>query len=354
MATSKDLPPLDVGFGSIFVKNQFRTKPQYPPSTTDLTGKVALITGANTGLGYEAGKQMLALRLSHLIIAVRSKEKGDAAASKLRSLYPKAKVEVMIVDMSKYNSVQEFVRNVDSKLYRLDIAILNAGVIKLKHATEPSTGHEQILQVNYLSTVLLAILLLPILKKKSPPGTPGRLTVVNAALALTAPLPKPDHGHESIFATLDDPKSFVPNTDKTYNMSKFLGQMFAYKLGEYVSADDVVVNFVCPGYVRGTDLGREASVLIRPAVALFAAVAGRSTRDGASTYLDAALVKGKESHCSFIMSWKVSPFNSFLYTPEGKDTADQVFEETMKELEFADARGILESMKTSAVVFRGQ
>ncbi|KAI1802393.1 NAD(P)-binding protein [Daldinia bambusicola] len=349
MATSKDLPPWDVGFGNIFVKNQFCTKPQYPPNTTDLTETVALITGANTGLGYEAAKQMLALRLSHLIVAVRSKERGDAAASKLKDFYPKAKIEVMIVDMSKYDSVQEFARNIDSKLSRLDIAILNAGLIKLKYTTEPSTGHEQTLQVNYLSTILLAILLLPVLKKKSPPGTPGRLTIVHAGLALTAPLPKADYGHKSILATLDDPKSFAPNTDKSYNMSKFLGQMFAYKLGEYVSADDVIVNLVCPGFVKGTDLGRDASVFVRPLIALSAAVAARSTRDGASTYLDAALVKGRESHCSFLMSWKVSPFNSFLYTPEGRDTADQVFEETMKELEFADARGILESMKASTV-----
>ncbi|KAI8965290.1 NAD(P)-binding protein [Daldinia sp. FL1419] len=343
MATSKDLPPWDVGFGSIFVKNQFKTKPQHPPSTTDLTGKVALITGANTGLGYEASKQMLAFRLSHLIIAVRSQEKGDAAASKLRSLYPKAKIEVMLVDMGKYSSIQAFAQRIDSDLPRLDIAILNAGVIKLKFTTEPSTGHEQTLQVNYLSTVLLTILLLPILKRKSPPGTPGRLTIVGAALALTAPLPRAN-GHKSIIAALDDPKNFTPNTDKNYNMSKVLGQMFIYKLSEYVSADDVIVNLVCPGFVKGTSLGRETSIIIRPAVALFSAIAARTVRDGASTYLDAALVKGKESHCSFLMSWKVSPFNSFLYTPEGRDAADQLFEETMTELEFANARDILKSM----------
>ncbi|KAI1643486.1 NAD(P)-binding protein [Daldinia loculata] len=346
MATSKDLPPLDVGFGSIFMKNQFRTKPQHPPSTTDLTGKVALITGANTGLGYEASKQMLALRLSHLIIAVRSQAKGDAAASKLRTLYSKAKIEVMIVDMSKYSSIQEFAQRINSTLPRLDIAILNAGIIKLKYTTEPSTGHEQILQVNYLSTIFLAILLLPILKKKSPPGTPGRLTIVNAALALTAPLPKAD-GHKSIIATLDDPKFFAPNTDKNYNMSKVLSQMFAYKLSEYVSADDVIVNLVCPGYVKGTELSRDASIFIRPAVALFSALTARTVKDGASTYLDAALVKGKESHCSFLVSWKVSPFNSFLYTPQGKDAADQLFNETMKELEFANVRGVLESMRSA-------
>ncbi|KAG4216943.1 hypothetical protein PC116_g34576, partial [Phytophthora cactorum] len=90
-------------------------------------------------------------------------------------------------------------------------------------------------------------------------------------------------------------------------MSKFLGQMFAYKLSEYVSADDVIVNLVCPGFVKGTDLSRDVSIIIKPLQVLFSSIAARTVKDGASTYLDAALVKGKESHCSFVMSWQVSP-----------------------------------------------
>ncbi|OTB07648.1 hypothetical protein M426DRAFT_242104 [Hypoxylon sp. CI-4A] len=344
MASSKDLLPFDVPFSKIFITNQFCTKPERPSETTDLTGKVAIITGANTGLGYEAARQLLSLRLSHLIIAVRSREKGDAAAAKLRLKYPKATVKVMLVDMSQYDSIQDFVRRVDAQLSRLDIVILNAGLIKLKYTTVPSTGHEETVQINYLSTVLLATLLLPILKTKSPPDTPGRLTIVNAALALTVPL-LTTNGHKSFLAALDDPKNFVSGTDKQYNASKVMAQMFAYKLVDFVSADDVIVNLVCPGYVKGTNLGREVSIFIKPLVALFSAAAARNVSDGASTYLDAALVKGKESHGSFIMSWKISPYNSFLYTPEGKEAASQLWQETLDELQFAGVRDILESMK---------
>lgn len=307
MASSKDLPPLDVPFfPNVFVKNQFCTKPQKPPETTNLAGKVAIITGGNTGLGFEAAKQMLSLKLSHLIIAVRNSAKGEDAATKLRAKYPKATIEVMLLDMSRYDSIQDFARRIENQLPRLDIAILNAGLAKLKYGTVPSTGHEEILQVNYLSTVFLAILLLPILKAKSPVGTPGRLTIINAALALTAALPT-TNGHKSLLAALDDPKAFVNYTDKQYNTSKVLAQMFAYKLVDYVSADDVVVNLVCPGFVKGTGLSRDANILVKPIIGLFAAVAARNVVDGASTYLDAALIKGKESHGSFIMSWKITP-----------------------------------------------
>ncbi|KAI1446794.1 NAD(P)-binding protein [Annulohypoxylon stygium] len=345
MASSKDLSPWDISFFNIFMKNQFCTKPERPPKTTDLTGKVAIITGSNTGLGFEAAKQMLEFRLSHLIIAVRNSAKGEAAAIKFRSQFPSATIEVMLVDMSRYDSIQDFARRVESQLPRLDIVVLNAGVMNLKYATVPSTGHEEIVQINYLSTVLLATLLLPILKRKSQAGTPGRLTIINAALALTAAMPTTTNGHKSLLETLDDPALFPSYSDKQYNTSKVFAQMWASKLVDYVSADDVIVNLVCPGFVKGTDLGRDASIFIKPLAALFAAAAARNVRDGASTYLDAALIKGKESHGSFLMSWKISPYNAFLYTPEGREAADKLWEETMKELEFAGVRGIMESMK---------
>ncbi|KAI1376393.1 NAD(P)-binding protein [Hypoxylon crocopeplum] len=343
MATSKELPPLDVPFfPNIFVKNQFRTKPQRPPKTTDLSGKVAIITGANTGLGYEAAKQMLSLKLSHLVIAVRNNAKGEAAATKLRAKYPQATIEVVLLDMSQYSSIQDFARRVESRLSRVDMVILNAGLFKFSYNIVPGTGHEEHVQVNYLSTVLLAILLLPILKNKSPPGTPGRITIINAALALTVPVPT-TNGHKSLLAALDDPKAF--NGSSQYNTSKVLAQMFAYKLVEYVSADDVIVNLVCPGYVKGTNLGHDVNVVVRAVGSVFGAMMARNIHDGASTYLDAAFVKGKESHGSFLMSWKVTPYNSFLYTPEGREAADMLWQETMKELEFAGVSDILESMK---------
>ncbi|KAI1773951.1 NAD(P)-binding protein [Hypoxylon cercidicola] len=343
MATSKDLAPLDVPFfPDIFIRNQFRTKPQRPPKTTDLSGKVAIITGANTGLGYEAGRQMLDLKLSHLILAVRSSARGEAAANKLRAKYPKATIEVMLLDMSQYDSIQDFVRRVDSQLSRIDMVILNAGISKFKYETVSNTGHEAHIQINYLSTVFLAILLLPILKSKSPPSTPGRLTIVHAALSLIVPLPKAQD-HKTLLRTMDDPKTFAAGSQ--YNLSKVLAQMFAYKLVDYVSADDVVVNLVCPGYVKGTGLGRDIPTLLKPLGALFGAIFGRNVTDGASTYLDAAFAKGKESHGSFLMSWKVTPYNSFLYTPEGRAATDTLWQETMNELQFAGVSETLESIK---------
>ncbi|OAP63907.1 hypothetical protein AYL99_03134 [Fonsecaea erecta] len=205
--------------------------------------------------------------------------------------------------MASYESIQAFVQRAESDLSRLDIVILNAGRWTYNFTTVPSTGHEEIFQINYLSTVLLAMLMLPVLKSKAPERTPGRLTIVNAALSLTAKFPNRDK--TPLLPSFDDPKAF--NISETYNTSKVLAHMFLWKLVDYVSADDVVVNLVDPGFVKGTKLARDAPGLLVAFQNIFAALTARSTRDGASTYLDACLLKGKESHGCFTMGWQIKP-----------------------------------------------
>ncbi|RYP42811.1 hypothetical protein DL770_011625 [Monosporascus sp. CRB-9-2] len=304
MVGSKDLEPSNAPFfPNVFLHNQFRAKPQIPPPTTNLSNMVAIVTGGNAGLGFEASRQLLSFKLSHLILAVRSPEKGEAAASELRTQHRRANIEVWQLDMSSYDSIQAFARRVQDELSRLDIVILNAGVRKLAFNTVHSTGHEETIQVNYLSTALLTILLLPILKSKSPAGDPGRLTIAGAALSLAAKFP--NKNEDPLLPSFDDASTFA-GIDR-YNTSKLLVQMFLWKLVDYVSADDVVVNVADPGFVKGTDLTRDAKGGAKVGAAVFGAIAGRNKRDGASTYIDAVVNKGRESHGCFLMSWQIRP-----------------------------------------------
>jgi NAD(P)-dependent dehydrogenase (short-subunit alcohol dehydrogenase family) len=305
MVGSKDLEPSHESFGKIFFQNQFRAKPQWPALGTTLSGKTAIVTGANTGLGYEAALQLLGLHLSRLVIAVRSLDKGEAAARKMRSQFPNATIEVWQLDMCSYESVQTFARRVDSQLPGLDIALLNAGIIKFTFNTVPATGHEETLQVNYLSTMLLAILLLPILKAKRPPNAPpGRLTIVSAALTLAAKFP--ERNRVPVLAAFNDPKVFT--NDETYNSTKLLAHMFLWHLVDYVSADDVIVNLADPAWCKGTQLAREVTGAgLRLGVKLFGATTGRTPKVGASCFVDAIVNKGPESHGCFLMSWKIHP-----------------------------------------------
>lgn len=305
MVGSKDLAPSHESFGKIFFQNQFRATTQWPAPGTTLAGKTAIVTGGNTGLGYDAALQLLGLNLSRLILAVRSLDRGEAAARKMRSLFPKASIEVWPLDMCSYESIQDFARRVETQLSRLDIALLNAGVIKFTFTTVKSTGHEETLQVNYLSTMLLAILLLPSLKAKRPAnGPPARLTIVSAALSLAAQFPERDR--VPVLEAFNDPKLFT--NDQTYNSTKLLAHMFLWNLVDYVSANDVIVNLADPAWCKGTEIAREVSgVGMRLAVKLFGATTGRSPKVGASCFVDAIVNKGPESHGCFLMSWKIHP-----------------------------------------------
>lgn len=326
----------------MFLKSQFWASVQWPPEDTNFEGKVAIVTGSTSGLGLDASRQLLSFGLSGLIIAVRSTEKGEQVASKFRAQYPKANIQVWSLEMESYDSIETFSRRADAEISRLDIAILNAATQTAQFSMVTSTGHEKLVQVNYLSTMLLVVLLLPVLKTKSPPGKPGRLTIVSSGTARGATISEPKG--TPILPALDD-KLRPWNPVERYAVSKLLGHLFMVNLVRYVSADDVVVNLVDPGLVKGTNLQRGAPLLLGAFFFCFKAVLGRTVTVGASTYVDAAVIKGKETHGCYVADWKISPFAAFVYTPEGEAIREQLWEETMAEFEFAGVQRILGDLK---------
>ncbi|KAF3153700.1 hypothetical protein TWF225_010665 [Orbilia oligospora] len=338
---SRDLSPLTSNYWRRFWRSQHTNPPPFPKDIS-LTGKVAIVTGSNTGLGFESSRQFLSLGLSRLIMGVRSIERGEEAAARLRTSFPKAIIEVWVVDMASYDSIQKFVHKVEKELDTLDIAVLNAGINRHAFGLNKTTRHEETLQINYLSTFLLAILLLPSLKSKSPLGSPGRLTVISSALANIAVLP--EHKSTAILTALDDPKNFG---NPTYGSSKLLGHYFLWKLMdlEYVKAEDVVINLIEPGFLKGTEFNRDVKGGLAIGLKLFQALVARTVTDAGTTVVDAIVVKGKEAHGCYMADWEVRPFPPSLYTQDGRDTMDKLWGETMAEFGFANARGILEGMK---------
>lgn len=145
---SKTLPPKHEAFWPcFFTRTQFKEKQPELPASIDLSSKVAIVTGANVGLGLECARQLLKLGLSHLIVAVRTVSKGEAAATELRQLSPKAKIVVWQLDMCSYSSVQAFAERAAKELTRLDIALLNAGLTKPTFDITNENGHEETLTV---------------------------------------------------------------------------------------------------------------------------------------------------------------------------------------------------------------
>lgn len=302
---SIEMDPRKESIGAIFLKSQFCTKPQWPPKSTDLSDKVAIVTGSNIGLGFHACIHLLSFKLSHLILAVRSIKKGEDAALKLRAKNPNTKIEVWELDMGSYESIQSFSRRVETNLTRLDIAILNAGIVNQEFRISAKTGHEEVIQVNYLSTMLLAILLLPALKTKSPAGNPGRLSIVNSGLSYAAKFRNRDQN--PLLPTFDDTTIFSWDANEQYACSKLLCQLFFVKMIDYIDADDVIVNLVDPGLSKGSGLHRNVTGIVGGVLSLIKSVSGRTLTAGPSTYVDAAAVKGKESHGCFVYDWEIKP-----------------------------------------------
>jgi NAD(P)-dependent dehydrogenase (short-subunit alcohol dehydrogenase family) len=299
-------PPQDTQ-GSLFKKTHFQTKPRPPPPSTTLTGKTGIVTGSNIGIGLECTRQLLDLGLSTVIMAVRSVEKGTAAAAPLRRAHPKARIEVWVLDMLSYASITAFVDRCAAELPRLDFAVLNAGMGGLGFRINPSTRHEEIVQTNYLSTALLAILLLPVLRDKSPAGTPGRLTIVGSITGLWVPFE--NRAAVPLLPSFDkhDGKWGLKQAADRYATSKTLVMMLVAKLGALVDPADVVVNSVEPGWTKGTGLQRGAPWLVRMGVSAVQAFAARTVQQAGWTYVDAVAVASDKSHGSFIVNWDAYP-----------------------------------------------
>jgi NAD(P)-dependent dehydrogenase (short-subunit alcohol dehydrogenase family) len=304
---SKDLDPLPANVFPLFIRNQFRTKiplptrQQYP----DVQGKCAVITGSNTGLGLEASKQLLSLGLSHLVMGVRSLEKGRQAAKSLQAINTSAKIDVWAVDMESYDSIKTFARRCQDELPLIDAVILNAGLSPTEFSVAHTTGHEKTIQVNFLSTALLTLLLIPVLKSKRSEGRPPRLTIVNSMMAHMSKFPNKDQ--RPLIPSFEDTAVTPWNAQERYSVSKLLSQLFTVELAEKVNANDVIINLVEPGLTKGTDLARDTRGLLRVAASCFVGFAGRPVEMGAATYVDAAFKQEGESHGCFVMNCAISP-----------------------------------------------
>ena len=347
MAASLSLPPLQDSIARIFVKAQFRTKPRAPPEALSLKGQTAVVTGGNTGLGLEAIEQMLSHGISRLVMGVRTVSKGEEAAVTLRRKYGDAQVDVWELNMMSYESVQAFAEKC-ATLPRLDKVILSAATNRPDFVLSPH-GHEETFQVNYLSTALLAILMLPPLRASSEKhgSGPGRLTIVSSNMALTAKFANRDN--VPLIPSFDDGAGWsTPKAEERYADTKLLVLMLVQKLAELVPADSITVNAVDPGLVAGTGMLKTFPLPRRIVHGIVKALAARTLQQGAWTYLDAVAVKGQETHGGLLMNWELCSFHPMMHAAEGKKTTEQLWSETIEEFKFARAEDILASMPRRA------
>lgn len=139
-------------------------------------GKIVLITGANSGIGFEAAKA-LASAGATVFLACRSEPKGQAAKAKILATNPKASVELRLVDLSDLKSIETFATTFTSSVKALDVLINNAGVMALP-LSRTAQGFEMQFGVNHLGHFVLTGHLMNLLR-----DTPGSRIVNVASLA---------------------------------------------------------------------------------------------------------------------------------------------------------------------------
>lgn len=125
-------------------------------------GKVFLVTGANSGLGFETALE-LAKKDGHIILAGRNEEKINEAIVKIQKVYPGASLEPGVVDLSDLRSVRTFAQTIKSRHSHLDVLINNAGIM-FPPPGLTKDGYESQFGVNYMAHFLLTFELLVLLK----------------------------------------------------------------------------------------------------------------------------------------------------------------------------------------------
>ncbi|MDQ3493385.1 MAG: SDR family NAD(P)-dependent oxidoreductase, partial [Chloroflexota bacterium] len=124
----------------------------------DQTGRIFVITGANSGLGYEMTLQ-LARRGAHVVMAVRNADRGRAAAARIAGEFPAARLDVRDIDLGDLDSVRTFADWLHAEGVPIDVLVNNAGIMMPPYSRSPQ-GFERQFATNHLGHFALTGLLL--------------------------------------------------------------------------------------------------------------------------------------------------------------------------------------------------
>ena len=220
-------------------------------------GKIAIVTGANSGLGKEITIG-LAKKDIKVIMACRNQSKAESAKAEVLSQVNSADIEIVLLDLNSLNSVRNFAVAFGEKYDRLDLLIENAGIM-IPPFSKTEDGFESQMGVNYFSHFLLANLLYPLLNK-----TEGARIATTSSLA---------HERGRInFDNLNAEKSY--SKMGAYGQSKLACLMFAYELKRRLkkAGSNVIAVSSHPGVSKTnlfTNIPKGAQLLMTPLLPIF-------------------------------------------------------------------------------------
>ncbi|XP_066428925.1 retinol dehydrogenase 12-like [Eleutherodactylus coqui] len=234
---------------------------------TDLTGKTTIVTGANTGIGKQVALDF-ARRNARVILACRSRERGQKAVEEIKKETGNKKVILSILDTSSMASVRAFAERILSEEKRLDVLVNNAGVSGLPYAIS-AEGLEITFATNHLGAFLLTNLLLDLLKRTAP----SRIVFLSSFM--------------QGLGNIDTSNLWGKNMEKkkmndSYNDTKLMNTICAKELAKRLQGTGVTVNIVNPGIVK-TEAMRNYNFLFRLIFNIVGFFFFKSAQEGAAS-----------------------------------------------------------------------
>ena len=232
----------------------------------DLQGKIALVTGCNSGLGYET-MRVLALRGAHVIGTGRTLEKAKKACASVGGV-----TTPLALELSNFQSAVDCAKSVATLGLSPDILVLNAGINTFGEL-ELVNGIEKIFTVNFLGHFVLTNHLLPLMQTTQR----GRIVHVSSRSGYRQ---APAQGID--FDNLRGEKKF--DAGEAYGRSKLANALFSLELAERLQGTNLTSNAIHPGLVK-TNIARTAPAPLRTAFELLGGVIAKSPAQGAATQL---------------------------------------------------------------------
>ncbi|SDG63789.1 NAD(P)-dependent dehydrogenase, short-chain alcohol dehydrogenase family [Dyadobacter soli] len=211
----------------------------------DQTGKTVIVTGANTGIGYETALALFEAG-AHVVLACRSERNAQDAEARLLAQGGKGSLEIAILNLANLNAIGEFARAFIQKHKKLDILINNAGVMT-PPASKTDDGFELQFGVNFLGHYALTGHLYPLLNATPGVDTPGSRVVTVSSMAYLRGVIDFDNLHSE--------HSY--DAFREYAQSKLANVLFSVELQRRIeAAGDQVISVAAQPGANKTDLSR--------------------------------------------------------------------------------------------------
>ncbi|KAK1219760.1 hypothetical protein PQX77_017500 [Marasmius sp. AFHP31] len=322
-----------------------------PVEGVSLDNQVVVITGANTGLGFEAAKHFAIRGPQKLVIVCRSEEKGQTALNRIKTETSFTNIELWTVDLNSFKSISA-IKDKINQLERLDILVENAAIASIEYIlTEDGWDHRQVLNIvytrclsnnsqpvpcslqsNVLGPALHIILHLPKLldtAKKYPKSTP-RIVLVSSNVHYWTTTPVTEAlKAPSALEFLNDKSYFDRNIDNRYPETKALDIMFVRALQQRLPS--VTTCSVNPGFCY-SELARYAEGERAEHLRSLQKKLAFTTEEGSRQLLFAAIgSRDREADVrgSYISFSQVSECSDLILSDDGQRLEDKLWTEIL-------------------------